>query len=271
MKFLWGEFVYAGGAFWTPIRKHLRHEYGVATLSGKPTYLPEKDNAAFDECAVLLMNGPTPQVLDVVELAFHAYVKRARSDADRGAALRLASTLNFRLREHGCGFQFEEGLILRLDSRLLHAEAVRPALALLSDPQFAGPNEEFLQAHKHFRTGEYKAAMTEACKAFESVLKAICTLRGWVFDTERDSVGKLIQIVLENQLLPSFTESQLVALKATLESGTPTARNKRGAHGQGQDVVEVPEHFVAWALHTAASNIVLLVSAYKELVASAGP
>jgi hypothetical protein len=55
----------------------------------------------------------------------------------------------------------------------------------------------------------------------------------------------------------------LVALRSTLESGVPTARNKLGGHGQGTEVVEVPEHIVSYALHLTASAIVFLAEAEK--------
>ena len=47
------------------------------------------------------------------------------------------------------------------------------------------------------------------------------------------------------------------------ESGAPTVRNKEAGHGQGSEPVNVPEYLAAYVLHLTASNIVLLVEAYK--------
>jgi hypothetical protein len=46
-----------------------------------------------------------------------------------------------------------------------------------------------------------------------------------------------------------------------LESSVPTVRNRLGGHGQGTEVVKVPSHVVAYALHMTASTIVFLADA----------
>ena len=55
--------------------------------------------------------------------------------------------LNERFRRAGVGYRFEAGMLMRLDSELLHAEVVRPALAYLHHKGFEGPRAEFLKAH----------------------------------------------------------------------------------------------------------------------------
>ncbi|NJL59598.1 MAG: hypothetical protein HC887_08105 [Desulfobacteraceae bacterium] len=39
--------------------------------------------------------------------------------------------LNSRFKEHGVGYQYESGELIRVDSQFLHAEAVKPTLNLL--------------------------------------------------------------------------------------------------------------------------------------------
>ena len=56
--------------------------------------------------------------------------------------------LNQRFREHGVGYQYESGQMIRVDSQLIHSEAVQPALRMLADPMYEGANAEFLSAHK---------------------------------------------------------------------------------------------------------------------------
>src|SRR5207245_1716762 len=90
--------------------------------------------------------------------------------------------LNFRLQQAGVGYQFESGEIIEVNSQYIHAQAVRPALALLLDPRFAGPHQEFLHAHECYRkarAGNAKGledAIATALKAYESTLKVICKL-----------------------------------------------------------------------------------------------
>ena len=58
--------------------------------------------------------------------------------------------------------------------------------------------------------------------------------------------------------------SYFSAVRGCLDSGLPTVRNKTSGHGQGQEIIELPEHFAAYALNLAATNIVFLVNAYKQ-------
>ena len=76
--------------------------------------------------------------------------------------------LNARFREHRVGYQYESGDIIRVDSQLIHAEVVKPALALLAAPEYAGANAEFLKAFEHYRKGDTKGCLNECPKAFES-------------------------------------------------------------------------------------------------------
>lgn len=78
----------------------------------------------------------------------------------------------------GSGFQFESSAIIRIDSNFIHAESVKPVLALLRQDLYQGANEEFLNAHQHYRHGRHKECLVDALKAFESTLKAICVKRG---------------------------------------------------------------------------------------------
>ena len=76
--------------------------------------------------------------------------------------------VNTRFREHGVGFQYESGEILRVDLQVIHKEVTIPALKFLSGPAFSGANEEFLSAYEHYRHNNYKEAIVDALKSFES-------------------------------------------------------------------------------------------------------
>ncbi len=147
---------------------------------------------------------------------------------------------------------------------MIHEEIVRPALSILSDPMYEGANAEFLSAHEHYRTGKYKECLNDCLKAFESTMKAICTHRGWEFNVG-DTANRLIKIVFEHELIPSFMQSHFTALKSTLEAGVPTIRNRLSGHGQGAEEVTVPESIAAYALHLTASNVLLLTRANAEM------
>ena len=104
-----------------------------------------------------------------------------RPDYDEVADTALQE-INRRFRQHGVGYQYTDGVIVRVDSELLHEEVIRPALSLLRDKRFEGAQSEFLAAHEHYRHGRKAEALVECVKAFESTMKTICELRGWTYD-----------------------------------------------------------------------------------------
>jgi Domain of unknown function (DUF7014)/AbiJ N-terminal domain 4 len=172
--------------------------------------------------------------------------------------------LNHRFLQHGVGYQYVSGKIIRCDSQFLHAQVVRPTLALLQDKRYRGANDEFLKAHEHYRKGEVKDCLTDSLSALESTLKTICKIRGWK-SQPKDTAKPLLDICFSNGLIPAFLRSHYSALQSTLESGVPTLRNKLGGHGQGVEVVSVPPHYAAYALHLTASAIQFLIEAEKNL------
>jgi hypothetical protein len=78
-----------------------------------------------------------------------------------------------------------------------------------------------------------------------------------------DDASKLIATVLSNGLIPVYLQTQFNALRAVLETGVPTVRNKTAGHGQGDQIQEVPEYLAAYVLHQTAAAILFLVKAHK--------
>ncbi len=255
-------------AVWNDIHNTLAREKGVFYLSRNH----EKNPAL--ACQHYLLNVGFSDALDLIELSF-AFISAEetqqsfRTWRDPYAQSRTSPDdaiheLNERFRAHGVGFQFVQGQIIRVDSQYLHAEAVKPALSLLQGAGFEGPTEEFLKAHDHYRHGRDKEAITEALKAFESTLKAICAERSWNLKGT-ETASQLLTVVFDNGLIPPYLSSQFTSLKSLLEAGLPTVRNKTSAHGGGPTPTTVPEYMVTFALNLAASNIVLLVKAHESM------
>ena len=175
--------------------------------------------------------------------------------------------LNHRFLENDLGYQYQNGVILRIDSQYIHSEIVRPALQLLSEPEFKPAQDEFLKGHEDYRHRRYKDAINEALKAFESTMKIICEKRGWkVVSKKRKkrtvsdaTASELIETCLAHHLIPAVLERHFTSL----QSGLLAVRNAYSAHGDGVSTVEVPDYLAQYALHLAASNIVLLVNAYR--------
>ncbi|MDU9049664.1 MAG: hypothetical protein Q3M30_12510 [Candidatus Electrothrix sp. Rat3] len=240
------------------INKLLCREYGVFRLS-------EEYDKAFSELAdFLLQTENHEQALDVIELTFRIIDKSIRTntynynqylDVDS-----LLDELNKRFREAGVGYQYASGELIRVDSQFIHSEAVKPVLSLLKAQRYHSVNQEFLQAHEHYRHGRYEESTNECLKALESLLKTICSERNWPYD-QKDTAKKLIATVLKNGLIPSFMQNQLNIMQNLLDSGVPTVRNKLAGHGQGPTQREMPDYIASYALHLTATTILLLAQA----------
>jgi hypothetical protein len=244
----------------------LCREYGIFSLID--TYDLQNINYIESVRIFILQNEDINKILYAVELSFRV-IDRLYRDSKNITSPKITpdeaiEELNFRFREHGVGYQYESGEILRVDSQIIHTEAVKPVLQLLSDPIFQGANEEFLKAHEHYRRGNYKECLNECLKAFESTMKIICNNQGWNFEPKY-TAQKLINICFNNHLIPDYLETQFSTLRQNLESGIPTMRNKLGGHGQGSQSVNVPPYFAAYQLHLTASTILFLIEAEKSL------
>ena len=239
------------------VSKILCTEYGTLELPSLERFLLEEKDYE--------------KVLDVVELSFQKIeynqenmrsLHQARPDV-YSSPNDAIEELNNRFKEHGVGYQFTNGQIVRIDSEFIHAEVVKPVLKLLDQQHYAGAQQEFLKAHEHYRKGNAKEALSECLKAFESVMKAICDKRGWNYSNNATATP-LIQVCFDNGLIPSFWQSHYSSLRNLLESSVPTGRNKLSGHGQGTTPVSVPDHLVAYMLHMTASAIVFLAEADKN-------
>ena len=250
---------------WENIHNAVAREHGTLSLGD-----------SLDTCENVLkyvLQLPDPyKVLDVVEVCFN-YIDRIARDLDpfqltnKGItqkATEAIAELNERFRRAGVGYQFESGMIMRVDSGLIHSEVVKPALQYLNEPGFEGPREEFLRAHGHYRSGEMEDAIIDANNAFESTLKVVCHQRGWHYD-EGARASDLLRIVRRKGLLPDYLDNSFEQLAATLRSGLPQVRNRQGGHGQGAEPRNTPDFVGAYALHLAAANILFIVEAHKEM------
>jgi hypothetical protein len=210
--------------WWQSILKILLREKGAFQLTGRRE-TPDS------ECVNYLLRAATLDTLDVIELGFRFIDRVYRQLDDYSRRLyrftvnpdEAIQDLNIRFREHGIGFEFHGGKIIRVDSEFLHAEVVKPAIQLLqgAGTPFAGPLEEFLNAHEKYRKGEDKDAIASALKAFESTLKAICTVRRWPYNAGKDAARQLLDVVFAQGLIPEYLQSQFGALKSVMESGVP--------------------------------------------------
>ncbi len=171
--------------------------------------------------------------------------------------------INYRFRQASFGYQFEDGEVFRVDSQFTHEELVKPALKILNEDGFQGPQAEFLEAHRKYRSGEYEQSVVEAGKAFESSLKVICDKNSWSYHNGART-GDLLKVVRAKGLWPDYLDGSFDQLVATLASGLPKVRNDAGAHGQGSEVRTVPAYIAHYALNLCAAKLALLAQANAD-------
>ncbi len=213
-------------ALWGDIEHTIEREHGL--------FIKDRVGSSAVRCEDFRLNKDTDSALDIIELSFrHVDTKLREPRADKFKHVittqspdEAIAELNHRFREHGIGFQFMGGQLVRVDLQYIHNQVVEPALLLLHVQGFQGPEDEFLRAHEHYRQGKNKEAIVEALKAFESTMKAICDERRWHY-SPTGAAKDLINVLFDNGLIPSYLQSQFTSLRASLESRTP--------HSQKQD------------------------------------
>lgn len=208
-------------------------------------------------------------LLDFMDFVFANYVcsdelKRS-CNGDNSFFDDSINELNRMLKRHNLGYEFCNGEIIKKTNTVAHETIIKPALQLLLDENFRGAEEEYLLAFDCYKEGNNKDAIANALKSFESVMKTICNKLGYSY-TEKDGASRLIAILKSNSFFPLYLETQLNSVKSILESGIPTMRNKEAGHGQGEEIVNVSDEFVEFALNSAATNIILLFRIYQEKI-----
>lgn len=249
---------------WEDIVRRLAHERG----DGR--YLAEADKNALQQCNIFLLKADVRSVLDIIEVTFRDIEQRIpklnryewQACNIKTSPQKAIEELNYRFRSHGVGYQYVDGKIIRLDAEYLHDEAVKPVFALLGTPGFEGAKEEFHKAHRHYRDGNYKDAITNAEKAFESTMKSIYFLRGLPLLTSHNA-GDLIP-GLTNGLIPDNLRRHCGNVNDLL-LGLPRVRNQNAAHGDGPVPFEVPDYMVRFALNQAATVIAMLIEAHNAM------
>ena len=244
----------------------LCREYGTFRLYEGEGKYTSKQEALYN---FILNEKNMERCLDAIELSFRWIDKIARPYYNKYAKGWLhpdeaIKELNQRFQEAGFGYQYENGVLIRMDSKLVHSEVVKPALKLLNNPVFKNANEEFLGAHEDYRHGDYDDCVHKCAKALETTLKIICKKRKWQYK-ETDAAKKLISVVLDNGLIPKYLQTHFSSFQQMLESGVPTIRNKEGGHGKGNKKDAVESHVASFQLHQTAVILKLLLEAEQNL------
>ena len=141
-----------------------------------------------------------------------------------------------------------------------------PAFELLRDNRFAGAEHELKRAHNAYLPGRWDDAISEANQSFESAMKHALEIEGRGYDPG-DTAGVLVKKVVDSSLFAGLDEHYRGKLKYALAAKLPPLPNPLD-HGAGAKPREGTQELAAHALHIAAADIVLVVSALGTLRAS---
>ena len=245
--------------FWSGIREELLYLHGRHTLSHAFS------SNSGDEIIGFLMECSDEHFLDFIELIFqsdsiwNAFDPRTDDRVDVHGLIRNINTflevdgLPYYLTEFTVGSNRIEAYpkIIRRDSEVLHEAAIKPTLTLLSHPSFTSANEEFLDALKDFRGGDYRDCVVKCGSSLESVMKVICDRKGWSYQ-QTDAAKKLLNEILPRTTLDPFFEQPIMLIA--------TIRNRLGkVHGAGTQQKAVSRHLASYVINATASAILLLV------------
>lgn len=241
--------------------KILCKELGVFKLNEDDEY----HNGYFERISNYFLRQEDSEIsLSVIEVMIMLISIYSENKHKRDIPSKVIKEINERFSEHGVGYQIENSKIVRVDSGLIHSEAVKPVLSVLRSKLYKGAEQEFLRAHEHYRHQRYQEAMVDCLKAYESTIKIIMKKRGWNYN-ENDTADALTGKIIQSGLIPTYWSQYFKSLKNTLTAGVPTARNKEAGHGQANDLKDVPDYLVAYILHMTASAILFLAKAEESL------
>jgi|GEM_PF-4916251 len=206
-------------------------------------------------------------ILDLIELLSywvnHSYTDESSKIVDQ--------TINELFRINGIGYEVINNSIIHKGNELVHTNVVRPVLYLLSEPIYAGANNEMLKAFEEFKENNFKGSIHNASNAFESTMKIIIEKNNWqlvnpnprqpVPNLQKATAAVLIHTISKNVDLEGFESLAIKGLKDTLQA-LATLRNNHTGHGQGSEIKETYMRHCEFALHTAAANILYLIKAY---------
>ena len=126
----------------------------ISMAEGRPTLVDRVPDP--EACRSWLRVCDTDQAIDIIELSARLISKTLGKQGK-------VEEINYRFRQNAIGFQFEGGQFIKVDDQFVHAEVVKPAIALLtSNSAYAAAVSEFMTAHQHYREGSNQDAVVAA-------------------------------------------------------------------------------------------------------------
>ena len=229
------------------IKNDLFEYYGEKELKA---YNDSNERVVVETIPEFLIGCYPAQVFDVIEI-LHGYLDKEQQNI-------FQTSINTTLRDEKSPWLLCDGTIFHIDSQFLEEFVLSKTYNLLKAKNFQGALDEFAEARKDMESSDYKDVVLNSCKAFESVLKVITKKPNLECG---DLIGELQKAGFYKGL-PDKIPSEL--WKKILQP-LCLIRNKVSAHGQGEEIITVPETLARFSLNLSGSAIVFLVEHYLEI------
>lgn len=240
-----------------------------------------KDCLLFD-LQILFMEKESCLVLDYLEICINVlnnelknikysmgpiYYKNDRNYLQAKALKEyFVQSLNILFEHNNLGYEIINDIIVTKESDFLHVEVINKPLTLLINEEFNGPLKEFEDAIKNYTDKDYENTIVQACRAFESTMKAVLDKLEVTFDHDKSTASDLVNLLKQSEIFNSFQNYNIKKLVEILSSGLPVIRNRKGAHGEGIEINEAERSYASFALNLVGSNIVFILDRYYEKI-----
>lgn len=197
----------------------------------------------------------TPFLFDIIELQYE--------ELSEGEKEEFQAAVNTVFRQHDTPWLLCEGRLIKMDATQFELDLRQKALERMrelkdSEPKFQPAYEELLESCEFFEKGSFAAAISNAEKSYESVLKVICGV-------QRGNADQLTKAYIDdnNGALPvtmrpdGFREKVLMSL--------PFIRNNSASdHGAGAVPVVIDQNLAKLAINLSAALNTYLIEEYRK-------
>ena len=231
----------------------LSMEHGWNALPVAPTV---QGDPPFSDLRDIFLEGNGAYVFDAIELA-SSMMEPAQREEFRQKANQI-----FEL--HGCPWRLSDGEFFKLDSDFVGARLAMSAHDALAANRFAGAADEYAKARQYLGAGEIRDAINYAGHSFESVMKVLTNI-------EHANADRLIKGLAGQGFFDDLPEAMRAGFTDQVLKSLPFLRNKLGGHGQGADVLTIPQCYGDLAVQLAAAFHNFLITKHLERIPTGQP
>lgn len=227
-------------------------------IKGVP-YISLKHNVFDGPMYDPLANAFTPFLFDVIELQYQ--------ELSSGEKVDFQAEINTAFTQYNAPWLLCEGRMIKIDATQFELDLRQKTLEIMgelkgSDLKFQAAYEELLQACESFEKDDFAAAISNAGKSYESVLKVICNCQKGNADRLTRAYMEMKGGILPASMTPEgFREKVMMAL--------PFVRNNSSSdHGAGATPARISRPLAKLAINLAAALNTYLIEEYKIELAS---